>query len=87
MIVPSYEYAKVFDDNGDFTPQWRQIITVLLQQLQIAISNNGFAIPNRTTADITNLLNMLGPGGFWYDTTISKFRGNEAGVLKTFTTT
>lgn len=92
MKVPTFTSQALVKEDGTPTPYMQQLMDIMLQQMQISISDDGFAIPPQTTSSIQNIVNSnnpnaKGPGTIWYDTTVNKFVGNENGILVTFNTT
>lgn len=91
MIIPTFTDQPIVDpDSGRASEYLRQLFDILLQQMQLSLSNNGFVIPSQTTAAIQNIVsgnNPKGAGTIWYDTTLNKFVGNENGTLVSFNTT
>lgn len=91
MIIPTFTDQQIVDlQTGKASEYLRQLFDILLQQMQISLSNNGFVMPSQTTAAIQNIIsgnNPRGPGTIWYDTTLNKFVGNENGTLVAFNTT
>ena len=88
-IIPSFEYCPVVTEDRQFTDQWRQIITILLQYLQTNLSDNGWALPSRTTTEIAALAALPATvnGTMWYDSTLDVFKGKKGGIVVTFNTT
>lgn len=90
MKIPTFTDQPITQSDGTPTPYMRQLLDILLQQMQLSLSNDGFVIPSQTTATIQNIItgnNPKGPGTIWYDTTLNKFVGNENGRLVVFNTT
>lgn len=91
MIIPTFTDQPIVDPKtGRATEYMRQLLDIMLQQMQLSLSNNGFVIPSQTTEAIQNIIsgnNPRGPGTIWYDTTLNKFVGNENGTLVSFNTT
>ncbi len=92
MKVPVFQKTKAVDKDGYFTPQIQQMLDILFQQLQISVSDEGFQIPQQTTANINTIFspanpNAKGSGIIVYDSDTHQYKGNANGVIKTFTVT
>lgn len=90
MNIPAYIYG----DNNDL----QRYFALLVQAMQIALSDSGWTVPKQTSANITTLINrntlpVLPVGTIWYDTTINKLKvltvaavsGVSDGVTETIT--
>jgi hypothetical protein len=91
MRIPTFTDQPITStEDGTATPYMRQLLDIMLQQMQLTLSNDGFVIPSQTTTAIQNIVtgnNPKGPGTIWYDTTLNQFVGNQNGVLVSFNTT
>lgn len=85
MLIPSYVNSKIVDDNGVLLPEWQQLITQLLTELQNNLSNEGYVLPRLPTNDI----NYLGStpetleksiGAMIYDSITNEFKVNLNGT-------
>lgn len=50
MLIPQYVHEKVVDENGYFTAPWQQAITQIILYMQSNIGNEGFKIPEVSSA-------------------------------------
>lgn len=81
MQIPNFINCRVVDENGNWTPEWQNIMTQLLTETQINLSNEGYRIPQLTSADIANLTDLQkSNGNIVYNTDIQDFEGNRNGV-------
>ncbi len=67
MNTPNYTHTALVDKNGNITPEWRVLITQLLQELQINFGDNGLVVPQQTTTNITTLEPDSKNGTLLYD--------------------
>jgi hypothetical protein len=56
--------------------------TQLNQSLQDGISNNGYEIPNQSTANISDLSAIKPNGTMWYDKDTNELKVSINGVVK-----
>lgn len=89
MKIPPIVYQKVIDSNGLFSPQFQLYFDTLNKQMNENISDDGFCMPERTTADINHIANNATAnskrnGTIWYDTDTNQFKGKINGVVKVF---
>jgi|GEM_PF-2739321 len=63
MDIPGYLTTPVVDKNGYLTPDWENIMTQLLNELQLNLSNEGYKLPQLTQSQITQLqaIAAMGP--------------------------
>jgi len=95
MIVPTYTQERLVDEDRYLTRPWQGVIGELLQNMQKALSNEGFVIPSQSAANINILISInpetlqpyMADGTIIYDSTNHQFKGMVNGVLKTFTLT
>jgi hypothetical protein len=85
MNIPNYVEAQFVDEKGMLTPIWKNLLILLLQQLQNNVSNNGYVLPQLTTLQIANLTSLV--GNLIYNSDTQTFMVNIAGVYKTVTAT
>lgn len=87
MLIPSYVNSKIVDENGYLLPEWQQLFTQLITELQNNLSNEGYVLPRLPTSDI----NYLGStpetlqksiGAMIYDSTTDEFKVNLNGVWR-----
>jgi len=91
MKIPTFMGGQVANDEGHYTADQQFYHDVLNQQLQENLSDDGFVIPSRTTADINAIAansneNARPDGTIWYDSDTSQWKGKQNGVVTTFTT-
>jgi hypothetical protein len=53
----------------------------LNQNMQGALSNNGWTVPNQTTANITTIAPSMPNGTMWYDETSHQLKYIKNGVV------
>lgn len=63
MNVPNYVHEKAVDENGNFTSPWEEFFSQLRQNMQQALSNEGFLIPGQSTANVTTIQNSVDAQG------------------------
>lgn len=75
MKVPQYLYSTI--------EELQRYIALLIQPMQTCLSDNGWTVPQKTTIEITRVINgtivpyfepVMPAGTIWYDTTINKLR-------------
>lgn len=86
MNIPNFADAPIVDREGRLTPIWRQIFTQLITELQNNVSEEGFIIPQKSTADIGKLDNIKSKAAIIYNEQTNKFLANENGAFKTIQT-
>ena len=79
--------ARMMRNDGRMSDDWYTFFDQLILALQTNLKPEGFVIPPQTAANILLLVNESSNNNIIYDSTINKFRGNENGSWKTFTTT
>ena len=90
MKVPQYLYGS--------NEELQRYFALLVQSIQSSLSDNGWAVPQQPTANITTLIAMntlpvLPVGTIWYDITVNKLKvlttaavlGISNGVTETIT--
>lgn len=55
MIVPTYLQEKIVDESGYPTAAFSDFLRVLLQNMQLSISNEGYLIPSVTKEDMIDI--------------------------------
>ena len=68
MPIPVFDNIKVVDENGYFTPEWKNIIESLFATLQYKLSDEGSVIPSQPNANI-QVLTEAPNGTMVYDET------------------
>lgn len=85
-IFPSLPTATpLVDSDGNMNPYWEQFFQQLITLMQTYFKNEGFVIPQLSTSDIALLTGQQSIANIIYDSTIPAFKGNIAGIWKTFT--
>ncbi len=87
MIVPTFSYDKVVDKEGNWSLIWLQIITQLLQQLQVSFSEEGLVLPQQSSANITVIAASYPNGTMFYNSDTDEFQVIVGGSVKTVTVT
>ena len=88
MNIPNYASDQFTDTNGMITAIWSNVITQIIQELQINLSNEGFNMPKLPTTAINKLTSATkSTGAIVYDSTTNQFKGNVNGTWKVFTLT
>ena len=88
MNIPNFATEKLTDEKGNMTTVWGNILSQIIQQLQINLSNEGYVLPQLTTAEINDLTNAAkSTGAMVYDTTLNEFKVNINGTWKVVTVT
>ena len=55
MYVPAWFFIKIAERDGNPTPEFDNFLNVLTTQMQLNLSQDGFAIPTRTTEQINQI--------------------------------
>jgi len=76
MNIPSYSETQNQDYYND----------ELSQALVGGLSDNGWTLPQQTTAQITDVSPSMADGTMWYDSTTNEFKVKINGTVKTVTT-
>jgi len=87
MNIPSYINQSPVDENGNWTPEWANLMTQLLSLLQTNLSDEGYVLPQQDTANIAKLTGAQSTGAILYDSSTNEIKGNLGGTWKTFTLT
>lgn len=83
MNLPNFINTKLVDENGYLTPEWSNILTQLITELQLNLSNEGYRLPQLKTAQITQLTAPdKSLGNMVYDLTTNEMKVNINGVWK-----
>ena len=59
MIIPTYTQERLVDEDRYMTRPWQAVISGLLQNMQKALSDEGFVIPSQSTVNINILVSIL----------------------------
>lgn len=76
---------KFVDEDGNIMPEWSLFFTNLIMALQTNLKPEGFVIPPKTDTEIAQLTGDESNNNIVYDNVNDEFKGNIAGVWKTFT--
>jgi hypothetical protein len=88
MLIPNFINTKPVDENGNWTPEWANIMTQLLTQMQLNLSNEGFVMPKLTGTQIGYLTDAdKSNGALVQDSTDGSLKYNLNGAWKTVTVT
>ncbi len=91
MNVPAFIKQVIVDKDGNPTDSMMFFLTLLTQQMQATLSDDGWVVPSQTTANINTIAspenaNAKPSGTIWYDSTVNKWKGNQNGAVVTFMT-
>lgn len=78
--------APLVDSNGNMNIYWQLFFQNLVLALQTNLKNEGFVIPSETASNIALLTGNQSIANIIYDSTNDVFKGNMAGIWKTFLT-
>lgn len=88
MMIPSFSNNRVVDEDGFFTPEWANLMSILITQTQNNLGNEGYVLPQQSSANITDLTDASkSTGAIVYNSTDNTMMGNIGGAWKTFTLT
>jgi len=73
---------KVVDENGHFTPVWKETLSSLFQQLQKNYSEEGLFVPQQNSANVTRLETSKSKSSFLYNHETDKMLVNINGTYK-----
>lgn len=62
MDIPNYLNSPIADKDGYLTPEWSNIMSQLLTELQLNLSNEGYKLPQLTSDQITMLQSIAAMG-------------------------
>lgn len=90
MNIPNFENIRFVDEKGYLTESWQNIMQQLFTALQSNVSNEGFQIPQQTTATIATLQTRFAAatdptvynGDMLYDSSTDELKVNIAGTFK-----
>lgn len=55
MMIPNFEFTRFVNRDGNLTDEWQNVLQALFTALQTNVSNEGFQIPQQTTANVAKL--------------------------------
>lgn len=67
MITQPLPQGKPLDEDGNWNPEWQSFLTVLAQNLQVSLSEEGVVIPTQTTSNIDSLAPLSDSGTLLFD--------------------
>lgn len=86
MNIPVLSNVQFVQSNGYLTSAMQFYNDTLNQSLNNGLSDNGWTVPQRTTAQITAIEPNMPLGTLWFDTDIAKLKVKTAtGVVETIT--
>lgn len=93
MIIPNFENIQFITKGGVLTDSWQNILQALFTALQNNLSNEGFHIPQQTTANIGLLQTRFAAapdptvyfGVMLYDTDTDELKVNINGTFRVIT--
>jgi hypothetical protein len=85
MLIPNFINEKPVDENGNWSPEWQNIMVQIITQMQTSLSNEGFNMPQLPTTDIAKLTGAQSIGAIVYDNTLNELKANINGTWKTVT--
>jgi hypothetical protein len=84
MNIPSVPpHPLIVPDSGNLHPAWRGYFDQLTMLLQQNLSNEGYKIPQQTTANVTALNTAKSTGALLYDSDTDELKVNINGTFKT----
>lgn len=81
MNIPTFVRVKFVQADGYLTPEMQLYNDELNQVLQNALSDNGWTVPQLTTAQITAIAPKMPSGTLWYDIDTNQLKGKINGVV------
>jgi hypothetical protein len=87
MKVPNIINEKFVDEDGVLTNSWRTVLSTLITQMQIHLSDEGFVLPTQPTANINQLAIPQKNGALLIDSDTDEVKININGTMKKFTLT
>lgn len=84
--IPSFVGTQVVTKDGYFTPVWANIMSQLIEQLQLNYSAEGLTVPDQTASNITLLNTTESANKFLVDSDNDLLKINLGGVFKTIPT-
>lgn len=81
MNIPTFVNVQYTDDEGFLTTAMQLYNDELNQAMQNGLSDNGWTVPQLTTAQITAVSSLMPNGTLWYDTDTNQLKGKINGVV------
>lgn len=85
--IPLFPPDNLLDESGKLHPVWHSMFSQLLQELSGSLTENGFAIPQKPTADISSLSGKVANGFLVADSDTNELKVHLNGAFKTITAT
>jgi hypothetical protein len=85
MKLPIYLNTKFVDKNGMLTSDMQHYMDNQSQTLHDGLGDDGWTLPQQTTANINTIAPNMPNGTMWYDTNTNEFKVLIAGVVKVVT--
>lgn len=82
MIIPPFLNFKWVNNDGSLTPETQIYEDQLNQAMQNSLSDNGWTLPQQTTANITTIATDMPDGTMFYDTDTNEFKIIVNGVVR-----
>ena len=82
MIIPPFLNYKWVNEQGYLTTETQIYEDSLNRVMQNSLSDNGWTLPQQTTANITAVAPSQPDGVMWYDTTTDEFKVKVSGVVR-----
>lgn len=81
MIIPTFIDVQYTDEEGYLTSAMQLYNDELNQALQNGLSDNGWTVPQLTTAQITQIATQMPNGTLWYDVDTNQLKGKINGAV------
>lgn len=82
MNIPTFYNAKFVHDDGFLTDEMHYFMEDFVSTLRGGLSNNGFTLPQLTTAQINQIAPNMPNGTMWYDVTVNEIKAKVAGIVR-----
>lgn len=86
MNIPNLLQGKMVNEDGTLHPNFQNLLNQLIGEMQENLSEDGFKVPKRQTADINNLNNTKSTAAILYDNETHQFKANINGDFKVILT-
>lgn len=81
MKIPPFISTKFVEEDGNLTSPMFLYNDQLNRVMQDGLSDNGWTVPQQTTANITTIAPDMPNGTLWYDTDTNELKGKINGVV------